>query len=140
MPRGIHKFRREPANYVWMKTPRAHVSGGSFRHPVTARDTSCVGGRNKCKVLSAQAAPPLAGGRKDRIPMIMDRIALIITIIGALNWGSIGLFQFDLVAWICGGASTVAARIIYSVVALAGIWCISLLFRARESFESVEGH
>ncbi len=71
--------------------------------------------------------------------MIMDRIALIITIIGALNWGSIGLFRFDLVAWICGGASTVAARIIYSVVALAGLWCISLLFRARESYESAEG-
>ncbi len=70
--------------------------------------------------------------------MILDRIALIISIIGALNWGSIGLFQFDLVAWICGGAATVAARIIYSVVALAGIWCISLLFRARESFESIE--
>lgn len=70
--------------------------------------------------------------------MIMDRIALIITIIGALNWGSIGLFRFDLVSWICGGASTVAARIIYTVVALAGIWCISLLFRARESFNSIE--
>ncbi len=70
--------------------------------------------------------------------MILDRIALIITIIGALNWGSIGLFQFDLVAWVCGGAASVAARIIYSIVAIAGIWCISLLFRARESFESIE--
>ncbi len=79
-----------------------------------------------------------SGSRKDDIPMILDRIALIITIIGALNWGSIGLFQFDLVSWICGGAATVAARIIYSVVAIAGIWCISLLFRARESFESIE--
>lgn len=66
------------------------------------------------------------------IMMIMDRIALIVSIIGALNWGSIGLFQFDLVAWICGGASTVAARIIYTAVALAGIWCISLLFRSRD--------
>ena len=64
--------------------------------------------------------------------MIMDRIALIVAIIGALNWGSVGLFQFDLVSWICGGAATVAARIIYTVVALAGIWCISLLFRSRE--------
>lgn len=70
--------------------------------------------------------------------MIMDRIALIIAILGALNWGSIGLFQFDLVAWICGGAATIAARIIYTVVALAGIWCISLLFRTRESFDSIE--
>ena len=63
--------------------------------------------------------------------MIMDRIALIISIIGALNWGRIGLFQFDLVSWVCGGASTVVARIIYTVVALAGIWCITLLFKDR---------
>lgn len=66
--------------------------------------------------------------------MIMDRIALILTIIGALNWGSIGLFQFDIVAWICGGTSSLLSRIIYTVVALAGVWCISLVFRARESF------
>ena len=63
--------------------------------------------------------------------MVMDRIALILTIIGALNWGSIGLFQFDLVAWIFGGAGTLLARIVYTVVALAGIWCISLLFRPK---------
>ena len=67
--------------------------------------------------------------------MIMDKIALILTIVGALNWGSIGLFQFDIVAWICGGPSTLVARVIYTVVALAGIWCISLLF--RESDEAV---
>lgn len=71
--------------------------------------------------------------------MLMDRIALILTIIGALNWGSIGLFQFDLVAWICGGQSSLLARIIYTVVGLAGIWCISLLFRAREEFDRIEG-
>ena len=60
---------------------------------------------------------------------MLSKLALIITIIGALNWGSIGLFQLDLVAWICGGADTLFARIIYTVVALAGIWCITLLFR-----------
>ncbi len=70
--------------------------------------------------------------------MIMDRIALILTIVGALNWGSIGLFQFDIVAWICGGQSSLLSRIVYTVVALAGIWCISLLFRARESFDRIE--
>ncbi|MBQ9860291.1 MAG: DUF378 domain-containing protein [Clostridia bacterium] len=59
----------------------------------------------------------------------MNKLALIITIIGALNWGSIGLFQFDLVAWICGGSGSLFARIIYTVVALAGIWCITLLFK-----------
>ena len=59
---------------------------------------------------------------------MLNKLALIITIIGALNWGSIGLFQFDQVAWICGGAGSLLARIIYTVVALAGIWCITLLF------------
>ncbi len=70
--------------------------------------------------------------------MIIDRIALIIAIIGALNWGSVGLFQFDLVAWACGGVGTLLARIIYTVVALAGIWCISLLFRSRHYDELEE--
>ena len=63
---------------------------------------------------------------------ILDRIALILTIIGALNWGAIGLFRFDAVAWICGGGATLLARIIYTVVGLAGVWCISLLFRPDE--------
>lgn len=64
---------------------------------------------------------------------MIDRIALIIAIIGGLNWGSIGLFQFDLVAWICGGSASMLARIIYTVVGLAAIWCISLLFRERDT-------
>lgn len=68
--------------------------------------------------------------------MWLDRIALILVIIGALNWGSIGLFQFDLVAWIGGGMDGMLARIIYTLVAIAGVWCISLLFRSRESFEN----
>lgn len=64
--------------------------------------------------------------------MIMNKIALAIAIIGTLNWGLVGLFSFDLVAWLAGGATTVLARIIYVAVALAGIWCISLLFRDEE--------
>ncbi|PWM55683.1 MAG: DUF378 domain-containing protein [Oscillospiraceae bacterium] len=64
--------------------------------------------------------------------MVIDRISLILVIIGALNWGSIGLFSFDLVAWLCGGQAAVVSRIVYTLVALAGIWCISLLFRPRE--------
>ena len=70
--------------------------------------------------------------------MIMDRIALIITIIGALNWGGIGLFRFDAVAWICGGQDALLSRIIYTVVALAGIWCISIVFRAKESIQELD--
>ncbi len=65
---------------------------------------------------------------------MLDRISLILVIVGAVNWGSIGLFQFDIVSWICGGQGSVLARIIYTVVALAGLWCISLLFRSREKF------
>ena len=64
---------------------------------------------------------------------MIDRIALIIAIIGGLNWGSIGLFQFDLVAWIFGGSGSLLARTIYTVVCLAAIWCISLLFRERDT-------
>ena len=70
--------------------------------------------------------------------VVMDRIALIIAVIGALNWGSIGLFRFDIVAWICGGQGAILSRIIYTVVALAGIWCISLIARAKNAFEQPE--
>ena len=62
---------------------------------------------------------------------MLDRIALILTIIGALNWGSIGLFQLDLVAWLFGGQDNIVSRVIYALVGLAGLWCISLLFRER---------
>ncbi|MCI9507122.1 MAG: DUF378 domain-containing protein [Oscillospiraceae bacterium] len=62
----------------------------------------------------------------------MDRIALILVIIGALNWGLIGLFGFDAVAFLCGGQMAVLSRIIYSVVGIAGLWCVSLLFRERD--------
>ena len=68
---------------------------------------------------------------------ILDRIALILTVIGALNWGSVGLFRFDAVAWICGGGATLLARIIYTLVGLAGVWCITLLFRPDEMREEV---
>ncbi len=61
----------------------------------------------------------------------MDTAALLLVIIGALNWGLISLFQFDLVAWLGGGQGAMLSRVIYGVVALAGIWCISLLFRDR---------
>lgn len=68
---------------------------------------------------------------------LIDRIALILVVIGALNWGSIGLFSFDLVAWISGGAGSLLARIIYTIVALAGVWCISLIFRSEDAIEEM---
>ena len=63
---------------------------------------------------------------------MFDRIALILVIIGALNWGTVGLFGFDMVAFLCGGQMAVLSRIIYSVVGIAGLWCVSLLFRERD--------
>ena len=61
--------------------------------------------------------------------MILDKTALTLAVIGALNWGGIGLFGFDTVAFFCGGQLSLLARIIYTLVGLAGLWCITLLFR-----------
>lgn len=67
----------------------------------------------------------------------MDTIALILSIIGSLNWGLVGIFKFDLVAWIFGGQDAAVSRIIYALVGLAGLWCISLLFRrGRQQIEN----
>lgn len=59
----------------------------------------------------------------------MDIAALILSIIGCINWGLVGIFQFDLVAWLFGGSAAVLSRIVYTIVGLAGLWCISLLVR-----------
>ncbi len=64
---------------------------------------------------------------------VFDKICLALSIIGCINWGLVGLFKFDLVAWIFGGQAAVISRIIYVIIALAAIWCISLLFRDTES-------
>ena len=63
--------------------------------------------------------------------MVIDKIALTLAIIGALNWGSVGLFGFDCVAFLFGGQTG-----IYTLVGLAGIWCITMLFREKEPMES----
>ena len=60
---------------------------------------------------------------------MFDKICLILAIIGCINWGLVGLFSFDLVAWIFGGSGVLLSRIVYTVIALAGVWCISLLIR-----------
>lgn len=62
----------------------------------------------------------------------MSKTALTLAIIGALNWGCIGLFRFDFIAAIFGGQTAALSRVIYTIVGLAGIWCIMLLFRDRE--------
>jgi len=65
----------------------------------------------------------------------MDTLALILSIIGCLNWGLVGIFQFDLVAWLFGGQAAVFSRIIFTIVGLAGLWCVSLLFRRGRHIE-----
>ena len=67
---------------------------------------------------------------------MLDKIALVLVIVGAINWGSIGLFRFDIVSWIFGGQSAVLSRIVFSIVSLAGLWCVSLLFRRRSEIAS----
>ena len=67
----------------------------------------------------------------------MDTIALILAIIGCVNWGLVGIFKFDLVAWLFNGQGAVFSRIIYTLVALAGIWCVTFLFRrSKEKFNA----
>lgn len=67
----------------------------------------------------------------------MDTIALILSIIGSLNWGLVGLFKFDLVAWIFGGQDALLSRVIYTLVGIAGLWCITMLFRrGKERFNA----
>ncbi len=66
---------------------------------------------------------------------MLNRIALILLIIGGINWGSVGIFQFDLVAWIGGGQSSILSRIIYTLVGLCAIWCISFLVRDTEDLD-----
>ena len=68
--------------------------------------------------------------------MFLDRVALSLVIIGALNWGMVGLFGFDLVAFLCGGQVGIVSRIVYSLVGIAGLWCVSLLFRERTTGEA----
>ena len=63
----------------------------------------------------------------------MDTLALILSIIGSLNWGLVGIFQFDLVASLFGGQGSLFSRIVYTIVGLAGLWCISLLFRRNRT-------
>ena len=58
-----------------------------------------------------------------------DKLALILLIIGGINWGLVGIFQLDLVAWLFGGAGSLIARTVYILVAISAVWCISLLFR-----------
>ena len=63
---------------------------------------------------------------------MIDTVSLLLTIIGGINWLLVGVFQFDLVAWIFGGQAALISRIIYTVIGAASLWCITLLFKNRE--------
>ena len=63
---------------------------------------------------------------------MIDKLALIFVIIGALNWGLVGLFGLDAIAFLFGGQAVLASRAVYTVVAMAGIWSVSLLFRETQ--------
>ena len=63
---------------------------------------------------------------------MLSKIALLLVIIGGLNWGAVGLFGFDAVAWLFGGQTDTVARVVYTLVGLSALWCISLLFRERD--------
>ena len=83
--------------------------------------------------MKSSRSAPAAGPAKEVCTVFLDKIALALSIIGGLNWGCIGLFNFDLVAFISGGAGTWFARIIYTVVGLAALWCLTMLFRTEDS-------
>lgn len=66
----------------------------------------------------------------------MDTIALILSVVGCLNWGLVGIFGFDLVAWLFGGSGSLFSRLIYTIVALSGLWCATFLFRRNSVVDS----
>ena len=59
----------------------------------------------------------------------LDKLAILLVTVGALNWGSVGLFGFDFVSWLFGGSDALLTRIVFTLVGIAGVWAISLLFR-----------
>ncbi len=65
---------------------------------------------------------------------LIQRIALILTVIGAINWGLIGFFQFDLVAFIFGGQDAIISRVIYALVGISGLINIGLIFTSDRRY------
>jgi uncharacterized membrane protein YuzA (DUF378 family) len=63
-----------------------------------------------------------------------DKLALILLIVGGINWGLVGIFQFDVIAWLFGGSASIISRTLYILVAISAVWCISLLFRTNDEY------
>ena len=70
----------------------------------------------------------------------MDSFSLLLVIIGAVNWGLVGLFQFDLIAFLFGGQAALISRVLYTIVGAAGLWSISMLFAPRETTHTTGVH
>ena len=70
--------------------------------------------------------------QRNEVERMWDKLALILLIIGGINWGLVGIFRFDLVAWLFGGSDAILSRAIYIIVAISAIWCINLLFRSDD--------
>lgn len=66
----------------------------------------------------------------------VDILSLILIVVGGLNWGLVGIFGFDLVAWLFGGSGTFLARSVYIIIALAACWAVTMLFRKPKLSES----
>ena len=66
---------------------------------------------------------------------MLDKLAITLAAIGALNWGSVGLFRFDAVGALFGGQLAPISRVIFALVGIAGIWCVTLLFRNMDDGE-----
>ena len=64
---------------------------------------------------------------------MVDKLALTLVLIGGVNWGSVGLFRFDLVAFLCGGSGSLIARVVYGLVGLAALWCIPMMIDRKKS-------
>jgi uncharacterized membrane protein YuzA (DUF378 family) len=82
-------------------------------------------------LLAQTSSNMLRKQKETRRVSMFDKISLVLVIIGAINWALIGVFQFDLVAYLFGGQAAVFSRIVYTLVGAAGLWCISMLFGER---------
>ena len=71
---------------------------------------------------------------------VLTIVALILAIVGAINWGLVGLFQFDLIAFLFGGQAALVSRVLYTIVGAAGLWSISMLFTPREAAHTAGAH
>lgn len=69
---------------------------------------------------------------------MLDRIALFFIVLGGINWGLLGIFNFNLVGWLFGGSDSVVSRIVYIIIAISAIWCISLFFKKDSVLEHDE--